>query len=85
MLGGKDVVMFRKKFKKGELYMSSKIRKTKEMREFSPILSRNGFTYARANGSHFIYVNRKTGKHISVNKDLNKEVRSRLIKENCLV
>lgn len=65
--------------------MSSKIRKTKEMREFSPILSRNGFTYARTRGSHFIYVNRKTGKHISVNKDLNKEVRSRLIKENCLV
>ncbi len=65
--------------------MSSKIRKTKELREFSPILLRNGYTYARTRGSHFIYVNRLTGKHISINKDLNREVRSRLIKENNLV
>lgn len=65
--------------------MSSKVRKTKELREFSPILLRNGYVYARCKGSHFIYINRMTGRHISVNKDLNREVRSRLIKENALV
>ena len=61
--------------------MSKKVRKTKNMREIEPLLKSNGFTYARCNGSHFIYVNRMTGKHITINKDLNKEVKSRLIKE----
>lgn len=61
--------------------MSKKVRKTKNMREIEPLLKSNGFTYARCNGSHFIYVNRTTGRHITVNKDLNKEVKSRLIKE----
>lgn len=65
--------------------MSSKVRKTKELREFSPILIRNGYTYARAKGSHYIYVNRETGHVITVNKDLNRMVRARLIKENNLV
>lgn len=61
--------------------MSKKVRKTKNMREIEPLLKSNGFTYARCNGSHFIYVNRMTGRHITINKDLNKEVKSRLIKE----
>ncbi len=56
--------------------------KTKELREFEPILLRNGFRLARTNGSHFVYINRTTHKHISVNKDLNRMVRERLIKEN---
>lgn len=51
--------------------MSKKIRKTKNMRGIEPLLKSNGFTYARCNGSHFIYVNRMTGKHITINKDLN--------------
>ncbi len=55
--------------------------KTKQLREFEPILLRNGFRLARTNGSHFVYINRNTHKHISVNKDLNRMVRERLIKE----
>lgn len=65
--------------------MSSRIRLTKEMREFEPVLRRNGYVRARSSGSHFIYINRTTHRHISVNKDLNREVRARLIKENCLI
>ena len=61
--------------------MSKKVRKTKNMREIEPLLKSNGFTYARCHGSHFIYVSRTTGRHITINKDLNKEVKSRLIKE----
>ncbi len=56
-------------------------RKTKQLREFEPILLRNGYRLVRTNGSHFIYINRMTRKHISVNKDLNRMVRERLIKE----
>lgn len=59
-------------------------RLTKEMREFIPILRKNGYTKARSRGSHFIYINRTTNKHISVNKDLNAMVRLRLIRENNL-
>lgn len=61
--------------------MSKKVRKTKNMREIEPLLKSNGFTYARCNGSHFIYVNRTTRRHITINKDLNREVKARLIKE----
>lgn len=50
-------------------------RKTKQLREFEPILSRNGYKFARCNGSHFIYMNRTSYKTISVNKDLNKMVK----------
>lgn len=60
-------------------------RLTKEMREFVPILIRNGYRRTRSKGSHFIYTNRATHKHISVNKNLNRMVRERLIKENNLV
>lgn len=59
-------------------------RLTKQMREFVPILLKNGYTKARCNGSHFIYINRVTHKKITINKDLNKMVRERLIKENNL-
>ena len=65
--------------------MSRKIRLTKEMREFVPVLRRNGYSYARCKGSHFIYINRQSGKHITINKDLNNLVMERLIKENCLI
>ena len=59
-------------------------RLSKEMREFVPILRKNGYTKARTRGSHTIYVNRNTHKHISVNANLNRMVRERLIKENNL-
>lgn len=56
-------------------------RLTKEMREFVPILRKNGYTKARSRGSHFVYLNRATHRHIVINKDLNRMVRERLIKE----
>lgn len=58
--------------------------KSRQLRSFEPILTRNGFVLARTRGSHFIYINRITHKTISVNKDLNDMVRLRLIKENKL-
>lgn len=70
------------KNQKGSETMSERL--TKEMREFIPILRKNGYIKARSKGSHFVYINRTTHKHISVNKDLNKMVRERLIKENNL-
>lgn len=58
-------------------------RMTKEMRSFVPILERNGYHEVRTNGSHFIFSNGI--RQITVNKDLNKMVRRRLIKENNLI
>lgn len=60
-------------------------RKTKRLREFEPILLKNGYKFTRCKGSHFIYMNRISHKVISVNKDLNKMVKERLIKENNLI
>ena len=56
---------------------------TKEMKEFVPLLEKNGYREIRSNGSHFIYSNGHNT--ISVNKNLNRMVRKRLIKENNLV
>lgn len=56
--------------------------KSKKLREFEPILNANGYHEIRSCGSHFIYGNGKN--QITVNKDLNKMVRRRLIKENKL-
>ena len=58
-------------------------RKTKKMREFEPMHKENGYSEIRSNGSHFIYSNGNN--QITVNKDLNKMVRKRLIKENNLI
>ena len=58
-------------------------RQTKEMREFELILKANGYREIRSKGSHFIYSNGNN--QITVNKDLNKMVRRRLIKENNLI
>lgn len=57
--------------------------KPKRLREFESILKANGYHEIRSRGSHFIYGNGK--KQIAVNKDLNKMVQLRLIKENNLV
>lgn len=59
-------------------------RKTKQLREFEPILLRNGYKLARCRGSHFVYINRQSHRMIAVNKDLNRMVRERLIKEYSL-
>lgn len=56
---------------------------TKELREFADVLKSNGYHEARRNGSHYIFTNGKNT--ISANKDLNKMVRKRLIKENNLI
>ena len=58
-------------------------RKPKNLREFEPILKANGYREIRSRGTHFMYGNGKN--HITVNKDLNKMVQLRLIKENNLV
>ena len=60
-------------------------RKTKQLREIEPLLYKNGYRFARCKGSHFIYMNRTSHKIITVNKDLNRMVRERLIKENNLL
>ena len=57
--------------------------KPKKLREFELILKANGYHEIRSRGSHFIYGNGKN--QITVNKDLNKMVQLRLIKENNLV
>ena len=57
--------------------------KPKKLREFEPILKANGYHEIRSRGSRFIYGNGKN--QITVNKDLNKMVQIRLIKENNLV
>nr|DAW05581.1 MAG TPA: hypothetical protein [Caudoviricetes sp.] len=65
--------------------MGSMYRKTKQMRDFEPILKRNGFRYLRSHGSHFTYINTVTHKRITINKDLNRMVAERLMKEYDLV
>ena len=61
--------------------MNMAYKKTKQLREFEPILYRNGYRFARCKGSHFTYMNRTSHKIITVNKDLNRMVRDRLIIE----
>ncbi len=53
-------------------------------RTFQKLLESNGYHYVRCNGSHFIYKNEQ-GNTISMNKDLNRMVAMRLIRENNLV
>ena len=49
-------------------------------REFLRMLKRNGYTYSRHNGDHYIYVS-KSGRHISVPQKLECVIARRLIKE----
>lgn len=53
--------------------------KTYNKREFTNILSNNGYKYVRCKGSHFIY--QKATETIAVPKNLNKMISRRLIKE----
>ena len=56
---------------------------TKELRDFADVLEDNDYHQIRINGSHYIFSNGEN--IISVNKNLNRMVRKRLIKENNLV
>lgn len=51
-------------------------------REFIRVVQKNGFSYARHNGDHAIYV--KDGRHISIPQKLECVIARRLIKENNL-
>lgn len=55
---------------------------TKEMRPVNSLLKKNGYVQVRSKGSHFIYFNRTTHRHITVNKNIDWVVLLRLIKEN---
>ncbi len=54
-----------------------------DFREMNRILIRNGYRCDRKKGSHSIYTNGT--RTISINKDLNRMVAGRLIKENYLI
>ena len=55
-------------------------------KEFYKLLYANGYALVRQNGgSHFIFRHLGTGRTISVNKNLNRMVAQRLIKENNLL
>ncbi len=53
--------------------------KTYDFRGFKKILIANGYKLDRSRGSHFVY--KKDGRNVVFNKDLNKFVARRLIKE----
>lgn len=59
----------------------SKIRMTKELREFNTIMKSAGFSVCRHRGSHLTYRNPKTGQTITANQHLNRMVKKRLEKE----
>lgn len=54
------------------------------LRNFKIKLKQNGYLLRRTNGSHLVFKN-EAGQLISVNKDLNRMVERRLIKEFHLV
>ena len=55
-----------------------------EFRKFTRLLIDNGYHKVRVNGSHYIYQN-SDGNTISINKDINRMVKRRIIRENNLV
>ena len=55
-----------------------------EFRKFTRMLTDNGYKRTRIRGSHYIFENAE-GNSITVNKDINRMVKARLIKENHLV
>lgn len=55
-----------------------------EFWDFRRLLNRNGYRCDRIKGSHYIFEN-ENGNTISINKQPNKMVVTRLIKENNLV
>lgn len=59
----------------------SKIRMTKELREFDSIMKSAGYNNVRRRGSHFVYRNPKTGGTVVANQHLNRMIKQRLEKE----
>ena len=57
-------------------------RLTKEMRPVDSLLRKHGYMKARSKGSHFIYINRTTHRHISISKRADWVVVTRVLKEN---
>ena len=55
-----------------------------EFRKFTRQLINNGYYKVRIKGSHYIYQNEK-GNIITVNKDINRMVKKRLVSQNNLV
>jgi len=53
----------------------------KEFLDFVREVERRGYRRERSKGSHFVYVNPNSGHSVSINKDLNKMVAKRLLKE----
>ena len=51
--------------------------------EFIRVVEKNGFSYSRHNGDHYIYVN-ESGRHISIPQKLECVIAKRLIKEHNL-
>ena len=60
----------------------SRIHLTKEMRPVDSLLRKHGYIKARSKGSHFIYINYATHKHISVSKNADWVVVARELKQN---
>lgn len=54
-----------------------------KIKEFLKLLERNGYSYNRHNGDHYIYVN-KNGRHISVPQKPVPVICRRLIREHKL-
>ena len=52
-----------------------------KIKEFLRVLKKNGYTYSRHNGDHYIYVSRN-GRHISVPQKPVDVIIRRLIKEH---
>ena len=50
-----------------------------DLKSFRDLLSRNGFKYDHCKGSHFVY--KKGSRILTINKDVNKMVCRRLIRE----
>lgn len=69
--------------KRNEVINIARMYESKEMKEFKPILKRNGYHEIRSRGSHFTYSNGTN--QITINVKLNEMVKRRLIKENKLV
>jgi len=64
--------------------MEGGYRMSNEFRNFTKRLVNNGYKRTRIRGSHYIFEN-EAGNTIVVNKDINRMVKARLIKENHLV
>lgn len=63
----------------------SRLKLPRDTEKFISLVEKNDFRLDRTRGSHFIFVNKYTNKHITVTKKMNQMIIKRLIKENGLV